>query len=117
MRLLAIAAALSVLPAFAAQVDLDQPGTLDRLKLERPRHYEAVTEVLRASERMPCKEGEMRVLEARYDLRETSCSAILMTSYPPKRRVTFELEGTSYVSVVTVKGTGGRAMPAKGEGR
>ena len=46
-----------------------------------------------------------------------SCNAILMTSYPPKRRVTFELEGTSYVSVVTVKGTEGRAMPAKGEGR
>jgi len=117
MRLLAIGAALSVLPAFAAQVDLDQPGTLDRLKVERPRQYEAVAEVLRASERMPCKEGEMRVLKAKYDLREMSCNAILMTSYPPKRRVTFELEGTSYVSVVTVKGTEGRAMPAKGEGR
>ena len=117
MRLLAIGAALSVLPAFAAQVDLDQPGMLDRLKVERPRQYEAVAEVLRASERMPCKEGEMRVLKAKYDLREMSCNAILMTSYPPKRRVTFELEGTSYVSVVTVKGTEGRAMPAKGEGR
>lgn len=95
MRLLAIAAALSVLPAFAAQVDLDQPGTLDRLKVERPRQYEAVAEVLRASERMPCKEGEMRVLKAKYDLREMSCNAILMTSYPSTRR----------------------AMPAKGEGR
>ena len=117
MRLLAIAAALSVMPVCAAQVDLDQPGRLDRLKVERPKQYEAVTEVLRASERMPCKEGEMRVLKAKYDLREMSCNAILMTSYPPKRRVTFELEGTSYVSVVTVKGTEGRATPAKGEVR
>jgi hypothetical protein len=117
MRLLALAATLCVLPTLAAQVDLDRPGVLGRLKVERPKHYEAVTEVLRASERMPCKDGEMRVLKAKYDLRELSCNALLLASYPPQRRVNFEVEGTAYVAVVTVKGTEGRAMPAKGEAR
>ena len=120
MRLLAIAAILSIGPAIAvaaATVDLDQPGVLDQLKVERPKHYEAVNEVLRATERMPCKDTEMRVLKAKFDLKELSCNALLMTSYPPKRRVNFAVEGTSYVAVVTVKGTEGRAMPAKGEAR
>ena len=117
MRLLALAAAVSVVPTLAAQVDLDRPGVLDQLKVERPKHYEAVTEVLRASERMPCREGEMRVLKAKFELKELACNALLMTSYPPKRRVNFEVEGTAYVAVVTVKGTEGRAVPAKGEAR
>ena len=122
MKVLALAAFLSIIPfavaeARPAQVDLDQPGVLDRLKAQRPKHYEAVTEVLRASGRMPCRTGELQVLKAKFDIKELSCNALLMTSYPPKRRVNFQLEGESYVSVVTVKGIEGRAMPAKGEAR
>ena len=40
------------------------------------------------------------------------CVTLLMTSNPPKRRVTFALEGERYVAVVTVKGTEGRVFPA-----
>jgi len=37
----------------------------------------------------------------------------LMTSNPPKRRLSFVLEGTSYVAVVTMKEANVQFLPAK----
>ena len=82
-------------------IDLNQPGALEMLQTERPEHFRAITEVLRVVERVPCGNAEVRSLEARFDIREMACNFVLMTSDPPKRRLSFALEGTSYVVVVT----------------
>jgi hypothetical protein len=116
----AIATALA-LPAFPAAptkdpIDLDRPGALDQVKRERPKQFEAISEVLRAAERLPCKEGELRTLRTRFDVRELACTMLLMTSYPPKRRVIFALGDERYVAVVAMKDAGGKLLPAK-EGR
>ena len=94
-------------------IDLNRPGTLEHLQQQRPKHYEAITEVLRVVERVPCKAHEIETLKARFDVREMACNFLLMTSDPPKRRLSFTLEGTSYVAVVTLKDTNARAIPAK----
>src|SRR5437763_10691796 len=62
MKPVLIAAVLSVAPAWAADppVDLNQPGVLEALKVERPRHYEAVSEALAVAERLPCKDRDMQ---------------------------------------------------------
>jgi hypothetical protein len=121
-RILAIASLLAAGAAMAAgspqyPVDLDRPGVLEQLKAERPKHYEAVTEVLRVSESLPCEDRQVMAIKARFDIRELACAALIMTSYPPKRRVNFQYDGTSYVAVVTLQGTEGRVLPAKGEAR
>jgi hypothetical protein len=36
-----------------------------------------------------------------------------MTSDPPKRRLSFELEGTHYVATVTLQDTEGRSIPVR----
>lgn len=110
--------AAAVLPALAAggsagPIDLDRPGVLDQVKRERPRQFEAISEVLRAAERLPCKEGALRTLRTRFDVSELACTMLLMTSYPPKRRVTFALGEERYVAVVSMKDAGGKLLPAK----
>jgi hypothetical protein len=94
-------------------IDLNQPGALEKLRTERPKHFSAISEVLRVVERVPCGNAEVRSLEARFDIRDMACNFLLMTSDPPKRHLSFELEGTSYVAVVTLKDTGGKSVPVK----
>ncbi len=94
-------------------IDLNQPGALEKLQMERPEHFRAISEVLRVVERVPCGNTEVRSLEARFDIRDMACNFVLMTSDPPKRRLSFALEGTSYVAVVTLKDTGGKSVPVK----
>jgi hypothetical protein len=38
---------------------------------------------------------------------------VLLTSDPPKRRLSFQLEETRYVALVTLIGTQGRVIPAR----
>jgi len=115
---IAAAAALPVLAAggHKGPIDLDRPGALDQVKRERPGQFEAISQVLRAAERLPCREGELKALRTRFDVRELACTTLLMTSDPPKRRVTFSLGEERYIAVVTMKDTNGKLLPAK-EGR
>ena len=118
MKSISIAIAITAaaaLPVFAAgsPIDLDRPGALDQVKRERPLQFEAISQVLRVAERLPCKEGELATLRTRFDVRDLACTMLLMTSDPPKRRVSFALGGERYVAVVTMKDTGGRVVPAK----
>jgi len=113
--LIAIAVAASATAAHCLErpVDLNPPGALDQLKVERPKHYAAVTEVLHTVEQVPCEKREVRELSARLDIQELACEFSLMTSNPPKRRLSFVLEGTSYVAVVTMKEANVQFLPAK----
>jgi hypothetical protein len=119
MRIISIAIVSAVLAtANAAEstsqpVDLNQPGALERLQAERPEHFRAIAEVLRVVERVPCQNEEVTSLEARFDIRDMACNFTMMTSAPPKRRLSFALEGTNYVVVVTLKDTDGHAIPVK----
>ena len=96
----------------ASPVDLNRPGALEMLKRERPRHFEAASEVLKVAERLPCQDGEFRVLQARFELKDLACTLVVLTSDPPKRRIHFELEGTKYVALVTLKDARGTLRPA-----
>ena len=93
-------------------IDLNRPGALDQVRVERPKHFAAISQVLRVAERMPCKDREIQSLRTRFDIRELDCWATIMTSYPPKRRVVFKVEDFNYVAVVTIRDAGGRLMPA-----
>ena len=116
----AIVFALTILSASLAfasgdlsnPVDLGQPGALERLKTEQPLRYAAVSEILRVAERIPCKAGELEAIKTRYDVRDWQCTFLVMTSYPPKRHLTFALEGTRYVATVTLNDAGGKIVPA-----
>jgi hypothetical protein len=115
MRTLLLLVALGAGAAVAAgptkRVDLDQPGRLDSLAVENPAHHRKALEYIRAAEKLPCTWAP-KTQEAHYD--PSKCSgALLLTSFPPKRRLAFVLDDTRYVAVVTLTEPGPRLMPAR----
>jgi len=82
-------------------VDLDKPGALEALQQLNPTHYEKIRQIVTGILQQPdvAVPGWMR---ANFDARGVLYSQIEMTSYPPKRRLSFELDDTRYVVVVTL---------------
>ena len=94
-------------------VDLDRPGALQELKASRPGDYLAVAEILQAARRMPCKDRELEVIKARFDVRQLSCFAMLLTSFPAQRRLSFELGDVAYQATVRLDAERPGVMPAE----
>jgi hypothetical protein len=108
MRFIALTSVFLVSVAYAAPpntIDLDKPGALEQLQQSHPQQYQAVTAVLRASERMPCKSSELKTLKVRFDIKDLECNLIVLTSWPPKRHVSFEFDGANYSATVILKDT------------
>ena len=107
MRSIAFAPAFLIIGSLSlaqsvSRVDLDRPGVLDQLKQQHPQRYQAVSALLRASEHAPCQASELEVLKTRFSVRDLECGMILSTSYPAKRHVSFELDGTQYEATVVL---------------
>ena len=94
----------NALAHYAPRINLDQPGVLDELKLQHPQRYQAVSALLRASERAPCQGSEIELLKTRFNIRDLECGMMVLTSYPARRHVTFELDRVSYEATVVLKG-------------
>jgi hypothetical protein len=110
MRIVAFASTLLMVGSFAVaagvpQIDLDRPGVLDQLKLQHPQRYQAVGALLHAFEHPACQGSELELLKTRFNIGDIECGMFLFTSYPAKRRVSFELDGTSYAATVELKDT------------
>ena len=86
-------------------VDLDKPGALEALQQLNPTHYEKIWQIVTGILQQPdaAVPGWMR---ANFDARGVLYSQIEMTSYPPKRRLSFALDDTRYVVVVTLSRSG-----------
>jgi hypothetical protein len=109
MRSIAFAPAFLIIGSFALadgapRVDLDRPGALIQLKQLHPQRYQAVSALLRASERTPCQGSEIKLLKTRFNVRDLECGMMVFTSYPARRHVSFELDGISYEATVVLKG-------------
>jgi hypothetical protein len=84
------------------QVYLDGPVSLAQLRASNPIHYQRALKIIDAANEL-CrpKAGEMEY--ARFDAKNISCArALLKTSNPPKRQLSFRLDDTQYIALVTV---------------
>jgi hypothetical protein len=114
MLRIALAFALASLasPAWSQhEVDLDRPGALDRVARENPRHYREILAVTQVASNVSCSTplGMMPVPAAAKGM---DCEGLtLMTSYPAKRRVSFEIDNIRYRMIVTLADTPGGLMP------
>jgi hypothetical protein len=108
MRFMALISGFLISAAYAAPpntIDLDKPGVLEQLQQSHPQRFQAVTAVLRALERMPCKSRELQALKVRWDIKDLECNLLILTSYPAKRHVRFEFDGASFAATVVIKDT------------
>ena len=102
MRLLLAAHTLlfTALAAASPEVNLDAPGALDALRTANRAHYDRVVAALDAAQLQPC-ETLPRVLKASIRADDIRCnSALLLTSFPAKRHISFRLDDVTYVSNV-----------------
>ena len=117
MRATLVALALTSLasPAMAEPyVDLNRPGALEALARDNPRHYQQVVEITRVASRVSCDTGPRLLPVPTADRNPQECVGMtIMTSEPPKRRVTFEIDHTRYGMVVTLETPAGGFLPAR----
>ena len=112
MNALPILAAVVTAAAHAGMVDLDQPGALDTLKASNPDHYRRAVGIIDASYEMPCEVPAFdRFIRTRFDATRAACGALVKTSLPPQRLLSFRLDGTTYSRTVYFD-AGGKVKPA-----
>jgi hypothetical protein len=83
-------------------VYLDGPASLAQLRTENPLHYQRALKIIDAAKEL-CRPKPGEVEYARFDAKDISCARMLLrTSNPPKRELSFRLDDTNYVALVTV---------------
>jgi hypothetical protein len=116
MKRIVVAVALSMVPAAgtaeprASRVDLNRPGALDWLARENPAHYEKVSRILDDVVSMPVERVPGWIRTA-FDGRNVLYTHLVLTSYPPKRTLSFMLDDTLYVARVTLTSFKPRVIP------
>ena len=86
-----------------AAVDIGDSQALDALQVRNPAHYEKVLRILRVAGDVSC-ETLPQMLKV-YDARNVACSgALVLTSYPAKRHLSFKLDETVYAGNVVLQG-------------
>jgi hypothetical protein len=95
--------------AFKPPVRLNNAADLAQLRKTNPDHYARAVRLMNSANSL-CKPGEPKLQNA--DGRDISCTMLLLTSYPPKRALSFTLDGTPYVAIVTITADPPRPMHA-----
>ncbi|HUN72501.1 MAG TPA: hypothetical protein VMU52_09340 [Steroidobacteraceae bacterium] len=97
----------------AAEVDLNSPGALDDLKVTKPADYVRIRRIIAGVTRHPDADVA-RWISATFHAGDVSYEPLWLTSYPPKRRLRFCLEGTGYRAILTMTPNGARVEMARG---
>ena len=93
-------------------VDLDAPGALEALERSNPAHHEKVRRILEGV--VQRRDADVpRWMQASFAARDVSYAPIVLTSDPPKRRLSFVLDTTRYQAVVTLTNMRGEIVPLR----
>ena len=92
-------------------VDLDAPGAMERVHATNPAHFDKIVKIVQGVVRQidSAVEGWLRV---NFDALDVNYHPLVMTSYPPKRRLAFALDDTRYEVVVVLTNATGAITPA-----
>jgi len=90
-------------------VHLDSAADLAQLRKANPDHYARAVRLLSSANSL-CKPGAPKLQTT--DGRDISCELLLFTSNPPKRTLSFKLDNTRYVAIVTITADPARPMRA-----
>ncbi|HUQ27170.1 MAG TPA: hypothetical protein VM051_01170 [Usitatibacter sp.] len=108
----AIALGISPVAQAGKHVDIGDPRALDALQAENPARYEKVMGILEVASRVEC-ETLPRMLKVQYGADSVRCSgALILTSYPAKRRLSFKLENMAFSGNVALTGAPSKLTPA-----
>ena len=84
-------------------IDLDVPGKLEAIERDNPDHFAKIERILTEVPRQPPSEKSVAEwMRTQFQTRDVQYSDLVMTSLPPKKRLRFSLDDTSYVKIVTL---------------
>jgi hypothetical protein len=106
----AVAAAGQATPGRA--INLNEPGALEALQHSNPTHYKKVRKIMEGLFQRP-DIAVPRWIQTNFDARNVSYAPILLTSDPPKRRLSFALDDTRYEAVVTLTNVRAEIVPLR----
>jgi hypothetical protein len=92
---LASVAALSVAGAADGRIDLNKPGAMEQLQRNNPRHYAKITTILEGLAEQP-DEQVPQWMKTTFEAKNVIWAPLVLTSYPPRKRLSFELETIQY---------------------
>jgi hypothetical protein len=93
-------------------VRLDTPAELARLQATNPAHYARARRLIEAANVL-CPPRQAKLQGADLDSRRVACGHVFLTSNPPKREITFTLDGTRYAALVAITADPPRAVRAE----
>jgi len=93
-------------------VNLNEPGTLEALRHSNPTHHEKVRTIMEGLLQQPDADVP-RWIQTNFEARDVRYAPIVLTSDPPKKRLSFALDETRYEAVVTLTHVRGAIVPAK----
>jgi hypothetical protein len=97
-----------------AFIRLDGPASLAQLRATNPLHYQRALKIIDAANEL-CRPHAGETVYARFDAKNVSCTrALLRTSNPPKRDLSFRLDNTQYIALVTVTDDPPKLVAASG---
>jgi hypothetical protein len=92
-------------------VHLDDAADLEHLRQTNFAHYLRARKILAAANEI-CRPGPPKTRMARFAAADPECGALWMTSYPPKKRLSFYLDHVHYLALVTVTAVLGKVVKA-----
>jgi hypothetical protein len=95
--------------AFQPPIHLDSAADLEQLRKTNPDHYARAVRLMNRAAQL-CEPGAPQLQNI--DGRDISCAMSLLTSNPPKRALSFTLDHTRYLTIVTITTDRPRLMRA-----
>ena len=99
-------------PAPGRPVDLNAPGALEALQRSNPAHYDKVRRIFEGILQQP-DTNVPRWIQVNFDARDVTYAPIVLTSHPPKRRLSFALDATRYEAVIVLTNARGDIVPLR----
>jgi hypothetical protein len=98
-------------------VYLDDAASLAELRAANPVHYARAQKILAAANQL-CRPTAGEVEYAKFDAKNISClRSLIKTSNPPKRQISFRLDDTQYIALVTLTDDPPRLVAADSQRR
>jgi hypothetical protein len=94
-------------PPTRVWVHLNGVHDLEHLRATNFNHYLRARKILAAANEI-CQPGPAQTFPARFSSDYPSCEGMWLTSYPPKKHLTFHLDDVGYIALVSVTIGGGK---------
>ena len=98
--------------ALGRRVDLNESGALEAIARSNPAHYEKIRRILTDILQQP-EASVPRWIQANFDGRDVTYAPIVLTSHPPKRRLSFALDATRYEAIIVLTNVRGDIVPLR----